>query len=208
MKKIPSLFVRDWEGDHKALPEITPGCDWVLSEISTVIATLKWDGTCVMFRGGQMFKRFDRKRPHHTKPWKVPPEGWEACNPEPASDSKTKHWTGWTPVTSDKGDQWHRAALAAALVHGFPEDGTYELCGPGINSNPEGFATLVLIPHGNRVVNPWAFWNVLPTLGSTAHAAIRRWLQVNVCEGVVFRHPDGRMCKVKRSDFGIPWGIR
>lgn len=25
-------------------------------------------------------------------------------------------------------------------------------------------------------------------------------------EGIVFHHPDGRMCKIRRSDFGFKWG--
>jgi len=57
MKKIPSLFVRDYEMDKPfdgipvkgcflATYEVTPGCEWVLN--GEGVATRKWDGTAIM----------------------------------------------------------------------------------------------------------------------------------------------------------------
>ena len=50
MKKIQTLFVRDWDGDRRyVLPEVAPGCEWVLK--GEGVPTRKYDGTCVMFAG-------------------------------------------------------------------------------------------------------------------------------------------------------------
>jgi hypothetical protein len=34
---------------------------------------------------------------------------------------------------------------------------------------------------------------------------IRQWLMDHDEEGIVFHHEDGRMAKVRRKDFRIPW---
>ncbi len=202
MKKIPSLFKRDYEGDRRVLPELVEGSEWVLTD-EGVRATRKWDGTSVMFRDKCMFKRYDRKRPHPTKPWKDAPEGWEACADEP--DENTGHWPGWLPVGDGKGDQWHRIAFAGALAHSYPADGTYELCGPAINGNPERFASHVLIPHGVHEL-PWTSRPEVPI--ATSFGYIHDFLAASCMEGIVWYHLDGRMCKIKSRDFGLPWGRR
>ena len=46
MKKIPTLFKREFEGHNivNILPEVTPGFEWVLAGEGD--ATVKWDGSC------------------------------------------------------------------------------------------------------------------------------------------------------------------
>ena len=46
MKKIPTLFEREFFDDHTALakPIVTPGMEWVLA--GEGIATIKYDGAC------------------------------------------------------------------------------------------------------------------------------------------------------------------
>ena len=70
MRKIPTLFVRDWDGDRRyVLDEVAPGCEWVTK--GDGIATRKYDGTCVMFDGSAwspdriaaMFDRFRHRLP-------------------------------------------------------------------------------------------------------------------------------------------------
>lgn len=34
---------------------------------------------------------------------------------------------------------------------------------------------------------------------------IKGFLAENVIEGLVWHHPDGRMAKIKRRDFGLKW---
>lgn len=36
---------------------------------------------------------------------------------------------------------------------------------------------------------------------------LNRHLAENCDEGIVFHHPDGRMAKIKRRDFGLRWPI-
>jgi hypothetical protein len=45
VKKIPTVFRRDPEDMKRVLPEVSPGCEWVLD--GEGVATRKYDGTCV-----------------------------------------------------------------------------------------------------------------------------------------------------------------
>jgi hypothetical protein len=74
-----------------------------------------------------------------------------------------------------------------------PADSTYELVGPKIQGNPDGFAEHTLVPHGSG-----DDFDVERT-----YAGIRSFLEGNDWEGIVFHHPDGGMAKVKRRDFGL-----
>ena len=67
MRKIPSLFERNWTGALKdrslCIPEVTKDAAWVLGEPEADYQPMiKWDGTPVMVRAGRLFKRFDAKR--------------------------------------------------------------------------------------------------------------------------------------------------
>jgi hypothetical protein len=33
--------------------------------------------------------------------------------------------------------------------------------------------------------------------------ALKKYLELNDMEGIVFHHPDGRMAKIRKTDFGI-----
>lgn len=189
MQKIISLFQRNYDGDQLVRDEVVPGAEWVLA--GEGVATRKFDGTCCMVRGGKLYKRYDAKAE------KTPPEGFEAAQ-EP--DPVTRHWPGWLPVGAGPEDRWFREAFAAwpcpdglpgcEVLH-FPPDGTYELCGPKIQGNPEGFKTHTLVRHGCEKLGdcPRDF------------AGIRDYLLGGKIEGIVWHHPDGRMVKIKKRDF-------
>jgi hypothetical protein len=193
MKKILTLFQRDPATFH-VRDAITPGCEWVSEGFGQ--ATRKFDGSACLIRNGQLFARFDARNGHKQ------PAGWEAC--EPAPDPISGSWPGWVPMREgDKAYQWHVQAqvmaqiLATQLGMTFSElhpDGTYELCGPMINGNPENFDTHVLIKHGlyDAPDCPRTF------------AAIRAYLANRVIEGIVWHHSDGRMAKIKKQDFSYP----
>lgn len=178
MKKITTLFQRNHDGYHLVRNEVVPGAEWVL--IGEGKATRKWDGTCCVAREGKLYKRYTLKR------------GRTASSDfEPATevDSETGKQEGWVPVTGS--DKWHIEALRRRRV---TPDGTYELLGPKIQGNPERIAIHVLYPHGVIPVDnfPRSFDD------------IREWFRnppVDI-EGVVWHHPDGRMVKIKASDFG------
>ena len=182
MKKIISLFARDYDGDRLVRNETVSGAEWVVA--GEGVATRKWDGTACMVRGDKLYKRYDVKGNR-----KAPP-GFEPSQDE--ADKVTGHWPGWIPVGDGPEDQWHREAF-----RGFQNaDGTYELCGPKVQGNPEGVESHVLVPHGKHVLEscPRDF------------AGIREFLRTANIEGIVWHHPDGRMVKIKAKDFNVVRG--
>ena len=186
MKKIPSLFLRD-EGNKALVTEVVnPDCAWVL--VGEGRPTEKRDGTACLIRDGKLLKRFDAKN------GKTPPEGFEPCEPAPMADG---HWPGWVPVTQGAEDQWHVEALLknAELV---AQNGTYELIGAKINGNPYGYEQgNYLERHGTRLIEAMQ--------GPTTFEKIKAYLLKTPIEGIVWHHPNGRMAKIKRRDFGFPW---
>jgi hypothetical protein len=183
MKKIPSLFARNYETDRLVRNEIVPGSRWVAA--GEGVATRKFDGTCCRVQGGKLFKRYDAKQ------GRVPPAGFI---PAQDADPVTGHQPGWLEVGWGSDDQWYREAVTS----GNPDkvdlpDGTYELCGPKVQGNPEGSATHVLVPHGKEE---------LPDCPRDFEG-IKNYLAGRDVEGIVWHHPDGRMVKIKAKDFGI-----
>lgn len=223
MKKIPSLFVRDYEkviidshnitismsekgevsegtsgniykkGRFLATPEITPGCEWVINGEGT--ATRKWDGTAVMIKDGALYKRYDAKH------GKTPPDGFIPCQ-DP--DKITGHWPGWVKLyhmNRSGADKWIWEAFWNTFPVGtqFP-DGTYEAIGPKIGGNNEKADRHFMYKHGE---DPVFTIERIPR----SFESIGDFLHTLNIEGIVYHHPDGRMCKVKRSDFGFKWPI-
>jgi len=185
MQKIISLFQRNYEGDRLVRDEVVPGAEWVLA--GEGVATRKWDGTCCRLLAGKLWARYDVKK------GRTPPPGFEAAQ-EP--DPTTGHWPGWIPVGDGPEHKWHREAAAVFAEVTDRPDGTYELCGPKVNGNPEKFEAHVLIGHGRAL---------LPDAPRTFEA-LREWLRLADVEGIVWHHPDGRMVKIKAKDFGIKRG--
>ena len=179
MKKIKSLFQRHYHGNRQVYNEVVPGSEWVIDGKGT--ATQKHDGTCCLIENGEFFKRYEVKKGKTPPPKFVPATDF---------DPNTGKQQGWVPVGSEPEDQYHREGFEA-LVH--KEDGTYELCGPKVQGNPENLDRHILIRHGSVVFShtPRDF------------DGIKRWLDNYDVEGVVWHHPDGRMVKIKKSDFGL-----
>ena len=187
MKKTISLFARNYDGDRLVRDELVPGAEWVAA--GEGVATRKFDGTCCMVRGGKLYKRYDAKR------GKTPPPGFE---PAQDYDEVTGHMPGWVEVGNGNEDRWHREACGKV---GDPDkvdlpDGTYELCGPKVQGNPERYEAHVLVRHGCEQ---------LPDCPRT-FSALREYLAARDIEGVVWHHSDGRMVKIKAKDFGIKRG--
>ena len=59
MKKIISLFQRNYDGDLLVRDEVVPGAEWVIA--GEGVATRKFDGTCCLVRDGKLFKRYEVK---------------------------------------------------------------------------------------------------------------------------------------------------
>lgn len=180
MKKIPTLFERDWNGDRsRVVNQVHEGCEWVLAGEGG--ATRKLDGTCCMIRGGLLYKRRELRE------GEAMPPNFEQADHDP----ETGKTVGWVPVGEGPEDRWHRAALNDNGGYGW-SDGTYELIGPKVQGNPEGWPGHQLIRHGGIMEDdvPRTF------------EGLREWLATQDIEGIVFHHPDGRMAKIKLRDFG------
>ena len=179
MKKIISLFQRNYETDRLVRNEIVPGAEWVLA--GEGVATQKHDGTCCMVRDGKLYKRYDVKK------GRVAPPDFE---PAQEFDEITGHQPGWLPVGDGPEDKWHREAWANYFL--LP-NGTYELCGERINGNPEKLRGHVLIQHGVIVLSD----------APRQYEDLPAYFKTNDIEGIVWHHPDGRMVKIKARDFNV-----
>jgi hypothetical protein len=165
------------------------------------VATKKWDGSGCLVRDGKLYKRYEVK-----KGKKAPADFEPACEVDP----NTGKQQGWRPVGDGPDDKWFREAFDAFKElcedleaygggaygggEGRVPDGTYELCGPKVQSNREGLSKHLLIPHGQ-----WLFLNIPLT-----YDALEEWLAPRDIEGIVWWHPDGRMVKLRKADFGLP----
>lgn len=188
MKKIPTLYKRVFL-NHKVvevLDEITPGCEEAFYH---GIATIKVDGSCCAFINGEFYKRYDAKR------GKKPPEGAIPCSdPDPV----TGHWPHWVKIDeTNPSDRWFiEAAKNYSLAYSIDKfrDGTYEAIGPHFNSNPYSREHDILRRHGIDEVEV-----------KRDFKSIKKWLDENNEEGLVFWLDGEPVCKIKRTDFGLKW---
>lgn len=183
MQKVISLFKRDYEGTRQVYDEIVEGAEWVVN--GEGIATEKIDGTSCLVRDDNLYKRYDAKK------GKTPPLTFEPTQPEP--DPITGHWPGWVPVTDIPDDKWHREAWEGSKP---PFNGTYELIGPKVQGNKYGLSKHTFRLHGDLQ---------LPDV-PRSFDGIKSYLESHPdLEGIVWWHPDGRLVKIKRRDFGLKW---
>jgi len=177
MKKIPTMFKRNPADMRNLLNEQNEDCAWVFA--GEGVATRKYDGTCCLVKEGVLYKRRECK---NGKP--IPPDFIKVDY-----DPVTGKTVGWVPVREDdKADRWHVEAFNPKL-----KDGTYELVGPKVQGNPERMEFHFLQSHSEATV----FSDVPRDFGG-----IKNWLSERDIEGIVFHHPDGRMAKIKKRDFG------
>lgn len=177
MRKVITLFQRNYATDRLVRNEVVPGAEWVLAGEGW--ATRKYDGQCCMVRGGKLFRRYEVKN------GKPEPEGFE---PAQEPDAVTGDCPGWVPVGDGPNDAYFREAF-----HGDEIDGTYELVGPKVQKNLEGYEKHSLVAHAlaEKLDAPRTF------------DEIKAWLADKNVEGIVWHHPDGRMVKIKKRDFGM-----
>lgn len=186
MKKIPTLFVRKFES-HKIVgvtDEITPGCEEAFLK---GLPTIKFDGACCAIIDGEFYKRYDAKN------GRKPPEGAiPCCDPDPV----TGHWPHWVKVDPNRPeDKWFCEALKNST---YAKNGTYEAVGPHFQGNPYDYDKDVLHRHGliGTELEPRTF------------ESVKEWLENNEEEGLVFWYKGEPVCKIKRSDFGLPWNSK
>lgn len=191
MKKMPTIYLRNPDNRKLLLNEPHPDCGWVFNGEGR--ATRKYDGTCVMiehdFVDGTTIEVMTRRE---VKPGKQRPKFFQ----EISYDEVTGKRMGWEPYRqSPFANQIIEALGGNYLPNDWPE-GTYELCGPKINGNSEGYSSHTLVRHNGAENDP--YFNTPPAFEDLPAA-----LQDLNWEGLVWHHPDGRMAKIKLKDFGL-----
>lgn len=201
MKKMKTLFIRNYIAPHEfyITPAIEKGCEWVIN--GEGIATRKIDGTACMVKNGNLFMRFDtwagnkgipKKRLKAGKPARKTPLGAIPCQDKP--NEITGSFPVWAPIENINPDTAKTYIMAWNSLDEKLEDGTYELCGPHFNNNPEHLDKDLFIRHGSIILDvPRTF------------EGIKDFLENNYIEGIVFHRGNGEMCKIKRTDFNLEW---
>lgn len=193
MKKIPTLFKREFEGHNivRVLPELSDeSLRWVLEGEGT--ATVKIDGSCCAIIDGVFYKRYDAKN------GKPIPNGAIKCQEE--ADPVTGHLPCWVKVNENNpDDKWFIEAEKNVnyVSTQLAEFRTYEAVGKHFNGNPYNLDYDTLIPHGTRVIEV-----------ERTFEGIKKYLEENYIEGIVFWKDGEPQCKIKRSDFGFEWATK
>jgi hypothetical protein len=182
MEKIPTLFIRDPDNMKLVTREVNPDAAWVLR--GEGVPTRKKDGTNVRVTVKDGAPKWVEKRRNPTREEK-------ANGAEPGY------------VVADEHDPSNIHILNAVTYTVYTDwpDGVYpcEALGPkiqgGVESSRPTIYPFTLAPEILRE-NPRTF------------GEISNFLARNEIEGIVWHHKDGRMAKVKRRDFNLPWPAR
>lgn len=181
MKKIPTMFQRDWNGNKSlVIDQPHKDCAWVFAGEGW--PTRKLDGTSCLVDGGRLYKRRELRNGD------AEPEGFFKSS----YDEETGKTVGWVPVTTEPSDQYHRVAFKGDEVNG-----TYELVGPKVQGGIEGYDAHVLIAHADGALH------LNNSEVPRTFAGLSAWLAGQNIEGIVWHHEDGRMAKIKLKDFGL-----
>jgi len=182
MKKVPTMFQRDWNGDRSKVLDIqNEECLWVFK--GEGVATRKLDGMCAMVENGILYKRREVKKN------KVAPLGFIEIN----IDEKTGKRIGWLKVDfKEKEDKYFKEAFHNTEII----DGTCELVGKKSQGGIEGYEKHQLVFHNSKIL-------VFKDQPPRDFVGLKAWLTGKDIEGIVFHHQDLRMCKIKLKDFGI-----
>ncbi len=201
MRKIPTVFRRDPDNPVLITREVHPDCRWVLDGEGT--PTRKYDGTCMGYfpavngevrihkgiGSSELTGRNDITgvwlARREVKPGQKLPD--EFLLEE--TDETTSKSVGWVPADESP---FHRYFCEALPQLGFsPCFGTYELCGPKINGNPEHFGMHSLVRHHDAEKLKGV---------PTDFDGLMSWLPRRTIEGIVWHATDGRMAKLKVRD--------
>lgn len=202
MRKIITLFERNYETDRLVRDQVVPGAEWVVA--GEGVATLKLDGISVLVRYEDARPLYEVQargyRRYELKPGKTAPPKWEACE---EVDPVTGKQQGWVPLDiMDPNDKYLWEALSdfSQKMQGHPLavvgwEVTCEFLGPKSQGNVENVPAHILLPHA------WA-----PQIPDAPRdfAGLKAFFEQNPdYEGIVWHHPDGRMVKIKGRDFGV-----
>lgn len=187
-RKMTALFEID-RVKHVGTDVVNEKSAWVFTEPAT--ATVKRDGTGVLVTPeGEVFVR------RSVKKGKRAPEGFRLAETDPF----TGHMFGVEPVAQSGFKAMMEEALLA--VDEPLTAGTYELCGPKVNGNPEGFDKHVLIRHGSEELTTIPDMRMVKP--EEAHALLKEifaGLKTRGVEGVVWWGADDKRVKLRVKDF-------
>lgn len=201
MRKIPTVFRRDPDDMRRLLPEPHPDAAWVLDGVG--YPTRKYDGTCVLVdNAGTWYAR------REVKPGKDAPAGFIEVDHDPVTGKRV----GWEPAEQSGYAKTLREAIDASEAEapdsaGYAwEAGTYELCGPKVNRNPEGYDRHTLVRHGAAERPIGSDLTFLPEgqprTAESIRDAVLTLAEVAGWEGIVFHGgPEGAMAKIKARDY-------
>lgn len=142
MKKIPMFFALEFNentGNRDVINMLNDKVRLMIEEGGEFIPTLKLDGTAVRLTetGEWQIRRA-------VSNGKKEPEGYVLEE----YDENTGRKFGWEPPEASGFNKFFKRALEN--IDFTPVPGTYELCGPKINGNPEGLEEDTLFPHGTE----------------------------------------------------------
>lgn len=181
MEKIPTLFLRDPKNMKLVTRDVNPDAAWVQAGQGT--PTIKKDGTNVRVTILNERCIAIEKRRNPTREEK-------ARGQEP----------GYVLASiDDPADKHIFAAVESTNYIGWP-DGQWpcEALGPKIQGGVES-PYPVLYPFSHAPI-PLPSWE-----NPRTYEELQAYLGTHEIEGIVWHHPDGRMAKLKRRDFGFPW---
>ena len=188
MKKLSTLFKKHPKDLGRVIDELNPENEWVFEYGRP---TRKFDGTSCAIIDGELYKRYDAKK-NKKGVKKTIPLGAIPCQ---QADEKSGHHPHWIKCSrDDNSNKYHFEAFDKLECKVEVLDGTYELCGNKIQGNPEKLNGHFLIRHGCEKLS----------LEDDSFEYIKQFLIDNNIEGIVFHHrEDNRMCKIRKTDFGI-----
>ena len=186
MIKIPTLYYRDPAEPSRVTEQVAPGCEWVIA--GEGVATQKFDGVNVQatVRGEVIVSVQKRRNP-------TAEEKLQGLEPR------------YIPTNAeDPADKHILAAAAGTDTEDWPDgDWSCEAIGPKIQGGVEIRDHTFLIPFGLPM------WPVNHAIfAPRGFVDLRDFLEGCAIEGIVWHHPDGRMAKIKRRDFGHRWPLR
>lgn len=186
VKKMPALFSIDREA-HVATENINPNAAWIFEEPSK--ATLKKDGTSITVNErGEFYAR------RMVKKGKKAPEGFIPAE----TDAYTGHTFGLEPIEQSGFAKMFRQAAEGKVL----SPGTYKLCGPKINGNPEGLEAPALMQHGEEEASEIPDMRTMPKEEAFSQLkAIFADYKNRGIEGVVWWGADGKRAKLRVKDF-------
>lgn len=198
MKKIPSVFMRKHKSSEADVNRINPECQWVFDRSVPIIVTVKRDGTAMLRKDGQWYQRRVVKIDVGTDMSMLQlPDRFQPAQTMPTYDQENYRYEfpGWVPLAEQ-----FRDYMLEAGVERIDEDGTYELCGPKINGNPERLEKHQLFKHGYEEIG------ISPLLERSA-ASFIEIVKLTRAEGIVIYSADDCMAKIRRREFGFDWPI-